>query len=351
MTGDETYTDQLVDEGALGEYLTETIGPATDYSIEHLGVGHSNETLSVEWGDRNLVLRRPPAGETAQTAHDVLREHRIISALDGTAVPTPTPVAACDNPSVIGCDFYLMERLDGTVIRTTEPERFAEPDRRRRVAEELIDTLATIHTVDYEAAGLDGLGRPEGFLNRQIERWERQFEWAHETTAAERPVPHIDEVGSWLASNVPESCEHTLVHGDYKLDNVMYEPGADPELIAVMDWEISTLGDPLRDIGWFCCFWDIEPLIEDLMPTFLDRPGYPDRQELLERYERRSGIDVVHLDFYVVLGLYMLAAVCEMFYARYLDGSSDDPLYPKMETLVPDISRRARSIVDGESPL
>jgi aminoglycoside phosphotransferase (APT) family kinase protein len=128
----------------------------------------------------------------------------------------------------------------------------------------------------------------------------------------------------------------------------MYGPGSEPELIAVMDWELSTLGDPLRDIGWLCCFWGTDPLIEDLMPTFLDRSGYPDRDALLERYEKRSGIEISNLEFYVVLGHYMLAAVCEMFYARYLNGNSDDPLYPQMETIVPEIARRAKAIIDGE---
>jgi aminoglycoside phosphotransferase (APT) family kinase protein len=348
MPADDPYADQLVDEERLREYLTATLGPAATFEVEHLGVGHSNETLAIEWGDRELVLRRPPAGETARTAHDVLREYRVITALENTDVPTPTPIAASEDPSIIGGDFYLMERLDGTVVRTEEPERFATPDRRRRMAEELVDTLAAIHTVDYEAVGLGDFGRPEGFLDRQIDRWGKQFEWAAETTADERSVPHVDEIGSWLEANVPEDYEHTLVHGDYKLDNVMYGPSADPDLIAVMDWEISTLGDPLRDIGWLCCFYDTDPLIEGLMPTFLDRPGYPDRRELLERYERQSGIEVVELDFYVVLGLYMLTAVCEMFYARYLNGNSDDPLYPTMERLVPEVSRRAKAIIEGE---
>ena len=348
MTDRETYADRLVDEAALEEYLTATLGAADDYGIEYLGEGHSNETLFVEWGDREFVLRRPPAGETARTAHDVLREYRIVDALEGTAVPTPTPVAACEDRSVVGSEFYLTERLHGTVLRNEEPERFATPDRRRRVAEELIDTLAAIHAVDYEAVGLGDLGRPEGFLDRQIDRWGSQFEWAHETTAAERSVPHVREIGSWLEANVPEPPEHTLVHGDYKLDNVMYGSSVEPELVAVMDWELGTLGDPLRDIGWLYCFWDPDPLIDDLMPTFLGRPGYPDRDELLERYERRSGIELANLEFYVVLGLYMLAAVCEMFYARYLRGNSDDPLYPKMGTVVPEIGRRAKAIIDGE---
>ncbi len=348
MTGNGSYVEALVDEPSLRNYLKETLGEADRYRVAHLEAGHSNETLEVRWGEHDLVLRRPPAGETADTAHDVLREYRVISALRDTDVPVPTPVAACDDPSVIGKEFYLMDRLDGTVVRDEEPERFGSPNRRRQLAEELIDTLAAIHTVDYEAVGLGDFGRPDGFLERQIERWGRQFEWAHETTRSVREVPHVDEIESWLEANVPNSHERALVHGDYKLDNVMYAPSEKPELIAVMDWELGTIGDPLRDVGWFLCFWDSDPLVEALMPAFLDRSGYPHRSALLDRYERQSGIEVVDVEFYVVLGLYMLTAVCEMFYARYLDGNSDDPLYPKMEAVVPDIARRGKALVDGD---
>jgi len=340
--------ETLVDEERFREYLRRTFGEADRYGIEHLETGHSNETLFVQWGERDFVLRRPPTGETAETAHDVLREHRIMSALRDTDIPVPTPVTACEDVSVIGSEFYLMERLDGTVIRTEEPDRFVDPTSRQRIAEELVDTLAAIHTVDYEAVGLGDLGRPEGFLERQIDRWSSQFEWAAKTTHSVREVPHVDEIESWLRANVPEQSEHTLVHGDYKLDNVLYGASEEPELIAVVDWEIGTVGDPLRDIGWLLCFWDVDPLIEDLMPTFLDRPGYPDRETLLDRYERQSGVEVTNLDFYVALGLYMLTAVCEMFYARYLEGESDDPLYPQMETRVPEITRRSKAILSGD---
>lgn len=149
-------------------------------------------------------MRRPPAGETADTAHDVLREYRVISALEDTDVPVPTPVLACDDASVIGGEFYLMERLEGNDIRDHEPERFATPEQRRRVGETLIDTLAEIHTVDYEAVGLGDLGRPEGYTERQVERWGKQFDWAYETTRAERAVPHVDEIGEWLEATCPK---------------------------------------------------------------------------------------------------------------------------------------------------
>ena len=348
MTRDEGYLDRLVDEAALRRYLESELGPAGEFAVEHHGEGHSNETLFVTWGDRELVLRRPPAGETAESAHDVLREYRVISALADTDVPVPTAVLACEDTDVVGGEFYLMDRLEGDVVRDSEPERFARPESRRRIGEGLADTLAAIHTLDYEAVGLGDLGRPAGFTERQVERWGKQFEWAAETTHESREVPHVEGIGEWLAANVPETYEHTLVHGDFKLDNVMFAPGAPPRINAVMDWEMGTLGDPLRDVGWMLVYWDTDPIVPELMPNFLDRPGYPSREELIERYERASGIEFVHREFYVVLALYMLAAVCEMFYARYLNGNSDDDLYPRMETLVPDIARRAKGLVDGD---
>ena len=348
MTENEAYIDRLVDESALRAYLESELGDADEFTVEHHPEGHSNETLFVNWGGRDLVLRRPPAGETAESAHDVLREYRVISALTDTDVPVPTPVLACDDTSVIGGDFYLMERLDGYVIRDEEPEQFATPEHRRRIGETLIDTLARIHTVDYEAVGLGDIGRPEGYTERQVDRWGKQFEWAYETTAEHREVPHVETVREWLEANVPAEHEHTLVHGDFKLDNVMYAKRTPPEITAVFDWEMGTLGDPLADLGWMLCYWDTDPLSEELMPTFLDRPGYPSREEIVDRYERQSGIEFTNRRFYITLRLYMLIAVCEMFYARYLSGNSDDDLYPKMEALVPKISRRAMEVIEGK---
>jgi len=348
MTGDESYLDRLVDEAALRACLESELGPAEAFAVEHHGEGHSNETLFVTWGDRELVLRRPPAGETAESAHDVLREYRAISALADTEVPVPAAVLACEDTDVIGGEFYLMDRLEGDVVRDREPERFATPEHRRQIGEELADTMAAIHTLDYEAVGLGDLGRAAGFTERQVERWGKQFEWAAETTRGSREVPHIDGIGEWLEANVPRAYEHTLVHGDFKLDNVMFAPGTPARINAVMDWEMGTLGDPLRDIGWMLVYWDTDPIAPGLMPGSLQRPGYPSREELIERYERRSGIQFVHREFYVVLALYMLAAVCEMFYARYLNGNSEDELYPEMESLVPRVARRAKELIDGD---
>ncbi|MGQ3410945.1 phosphotransferase family protein [Natrinema sp. LN54] len=351
----ENYYERLVDEDALVAYLEANLGEVDDYDIARHQEGHSNETLFVTWGDRELVIRRPPPGETADTAHDVLREYRVTDAVADTDVPVPEPLLACEDHDVIGSDFYVMEQLEGDVLREGEPERFAAPEHRRRIGEELVDTLATIHDLEYEAIGLGEFGRPEGYTQRQVDRWGKQLSWAFEVTEDEREVPDLHEVGDWLRDNVPEEHPHTLVHGDYKLDNVMFAPGTPPELVGVFDWEMATLGDPRADLGWMLSYWrdakDPEPSIPELTTRFMERDGYSSRAELVERWEDRTGYEFEHERFYRTLAVYKLAALGEMFFRRYLEGNSDDPMYPKMEDRVPALAARAKRIIEGDEPL
>lgn len=352
---DDTYLKRIVDEEALADYLETALGPADRFEIDRHQQGHSNETLFVTWGDQDLVLRRPPPGETADTAHDVLREYRVMDALQDTDVRVPRTVLASDDQSVVGSDFYLMERQHGDVLREAEPSRFSEPEKRRRIGEELVDRLADIHEVDYEAVGLDDFGRPSGYTERQVERWHAQFEWATEVTKTERKIPGLDEIGSWLDRNVPDSCPETLVHGDYKLDNVMFGESDTPELVGIFDWELSTLGDPRFDLAWVLTYWrdadDPEIAIPELIPSFTERPGYPTKRELVDRYESATGITFEHSRFYRVLSVYKLTALCEMFFRRHLEGNSDNPMYPKMRKRVPKMAEWAMRIIDGEEPL
>ena len=351
----DSYYDRLVDEDALATFLEDKIGEADDYDVERHQEGHSNETLFVTWGDRDLVLRRPPPGETADTAHDVIREYEVMNAVAETDVPVPNLVLACEDHDVIGSDFYLMDRLKGDVLREDEPDRFAAPEHRRRMGEELVETLANIHRLDYEALGLGEFGYPPGYTDRQVERWGQQLMWAFEVTADEREVPDLYEVGSWLQENAPDEHPHTLVHGDYKLDNVMFGPGTPPELVAVFDWEMATLGDPRADLGWMLSYWrdpkDPEPTIPELVTRFMEREGYPTRLELVDRWEERTGLEFEHERFYRALAVYKLAGLGEMFFRRYLEGNSDNPMYPKMEDRVPALAARAKRIVEGDEPL
>ncbi|WP_435320633.1 phosphotransferase family protein [Haloarchaeobius sp. TZWSO28] len=353
--GGESYFERLVDEPALEAYLTRELGEATAFEVEHHQEGHSNETLFVTWGDRDLVIRRPPPGETAETAHDVLREYRVMAALQDTDVPVPTTVLACDDHDVLGADFYVMDRVEGHVLRSAEPDVFAAPAHRQTIGEELVDTLASIHSVDLAATGLDEFGRPTGYTQRQVDRWQKQLEWAFEVTAEERSVPTLRRVGEWLQEHVPADHPETLVHGDYKLDNVMFGPDTPPELVAVFDWEMSTLGDPLADFGWMLSYWrdakDPEPAVPELTATFMEHDDYPTREELVERYETQTGFDFEHDRFYRALAVYKLAGLGEMFFRRYLEGNSDDPMYPLMEDRVPALAARAERIIEGDEPL
>ena len=353
--GDDDYVRRLVDEDALRAYLGAELGPESTFEVERHPAGHSNETLFVTWGDRELVLRRPPPGETAETAHDVLREYRVMDALQGTPVPLPETVLACEDHAVVGSDFYLMSRVAGDVLREAEPERFGNPEARERVGFELVDILAAIHEVDPESVGLADFGRAEGYTRRHVDRWGKQLAWAFERTSEVRSVPVLREVGEWLDENAPDEHPESLVHGDYKLDNVLYAPGTPPDLVAVFDWEMSALGDPRADLGWMLSYWrdaaDPDPAIPELETRFMERGGYPTRRELVDRYEERTGIEFEHQRFYRALAVYKLAGLGEMFFRRYLEGNSDDPMYPKMEDRVPALGDRTKRIVEGEEPL
>lgn len=365
----ETYFERLVDEEALASYLEGELGAVEEYAVSHHQEGHSNETLFVTWGEKELVIRRPPPGEVADSAHDVLREYRVMDALQGTEVPLPETLLACEDHDVMGSDFYVMERVSGDVLREGEPERFG--DHRETIGYELVDTLAAIHEIDPEKVGLGEFGRPAGYTDRQVGLWERQIEWAMEVTTDEREIPTLQRVGDWLETNKPDSHPHTLVHGDYKLDNVMFALGGGrnaspnervgdareqpPEIVAVFDWEMSTLGDPLADLGWMLSYWrdskDPEPAVPELTAQFMERDGYPTRRELVARYEESSGFEFENERFYRALAVYKLAALGEMFFRRYLEGNSDDPMYPKMRERVPALAERGQRIIEGNEPL
>ncbi|MFB6255569.1 MAG: phosphotransferase family protein [Haloplanus sp.] len=355
-TGDDGLA-RLVDRAGLREFLAAELGSADGFHIERHQVGHSNETLFLSWGDRELVLRRPPPGETAESAHDVLREARFIDAVADTEVPVPNVVATCDDHSVIGSDFFLMDRLAGDVIREREPERFAVADQRRRVGMELVETLVSIHDVDWRSIGLTEFGPGEGYLDDQVDLWRRQLEeWLLPKTEAERELPYVRDVADWLAANVPAEADETLVHGDFKLDNVMFGPGTPPAVVGVFDWEMATVGDPLADLGWLLLFWpdatDPEHEIPDsLLPGIPAREGYPTRRDLVTRYEEATGREFANERFYRALAAYKITTACEAMYLRYVSGEADDPMYPLLETGVPAMAERAMRLVEGDERL
>lgn len=278
--------------------------------------GHSNLTYTVtdEAGSR-WVLRRPPLGQVLATAHDMRREHRIIAALAPTDVPVPPVVGLCEDEGVNGAPFYVMDFVDGTVVRDLAAVEAFTPEARERAGEALIEVLTRIHAVDPDAVGLGDLGRREGYIERQLARWHGQFQ-----KSQVRDVPVVDEVHERLRASIPEQGPATIVHGDYRLDNCMLDAGG--EVVAVLDWEICTLGDPLADLGLLMVYWtdpgEISPVA--ITPA-TNAPGFPTREQLLARYAELSGRDVSGVDYYVAFGYWKLACILEGVFARYSGGS------------------------------
>ena len=336
-------TPQLVDEEKLADYLSERLPGDEPFEIERHRAGHSNETFFIRRGDQGWALRRPPAGAFLPSAHDVGREYTVLSALVETDVRTPAATLACEDESIIGAPFYLMELMDGVVIRDKLPVAYSEADR-SRIGDELVDALVELHAIDPDACGLGGFGKKEGYLARQLRRWTGQMDL---TLPLTRELPLLRQLGEWLQANLPESSAATIVHGDYKLDNVMFDR-TEPRLIAILDWEMSTLGDPLADLGWMVSFWreaaDLENDVFADLGAVTALPGFASRQQLIDRYVERTGRDVDALDWYVVLAIWKLAILLEGSYARHLAGMTDDPFFARMEQGVPALAERAQGI-------
>lgn len=336
-------TPQLVDEEKLVAYLQDKLPGSGPFEIQRHRAGHSNETFFIRRDGRGWALRRPPAGAFLPSAHDVGREYRVLSALVETNVRTPATTMTCEDESIIGAPFYLMELIDGFVIRDKLPETYSEDDR-MRIGEELVDALVELHAIDPDACGLGSFGKKDGYLARQLRRWTGQMDL---TLPLTRELPVLRDLGNWLSENVPEPPPATIVHGDYKLDNVMFDK-SEPRLIAILDWEMSTLGDPLADLGWMTSFWrEAEDLENDVfadLGAVTAQPGFATRQHLVDRYVDKTGRDVSALNWYVVLAIWKLAILLEGSYARHLAGMTDDPFFARMEQGVPALGERARRI-------
>jgi aminoglycoside phosphotransferase (APT) family kinase protein len=306
-----------------------------DLTAVPIGDGHSNVTFGLSTG---LVLRRPPRGPLPPSAHDVLREARLLGALGPTPVRVPTVLAVCDDESVIGAPFYVMEEVAGEVITDSMPEALDAPAQRGRVADELIDSLVELHSVDWTAIGLEGFGKPTGYLERQLRRFSGL--WEHNRT---RELSEVEEVGRWLAANIPDSPPATIVHGDYRLGNTMFDPSSPARLVAILDWEMATIGDPLADVGYMMIHWtrpgDEVGRFNLHSVTTLD--GFPSRDELIERYEQRSGRSMQAVNWYVTLALWKAVVFMEGNYKRALAGSTDDPYLKTFGEGVVELARRA----------
>ena len=318
-------TAEGADPNIVGPYLAERLGDEAwaGCSVELISGGRSNLTYLVTVGDKEVVLRRPPLGHVLPTAHDMTREFTVISALGSTDVPVPATLHLCTDQDVLGVTFYVMERVHGHIVRSAFPDGYASsPDEKSGVGEALVSTLAKLHAVDYQAVGLGEFGHPDGFMARQIRRWKQQWE-----KSVTRPLPMMDDLITKLEQDLPESPDPTIVHGDFRLDNAILDPNDPAKVRAVLDWEMSTLGDPLADLGLMLVYW---PQADD-MSEFRDSfgaitataaPGFPTRADVIEQYARESGRDVSSVYYYWAFGFFKLAVILEGIHARYLQGKT-----------------------------
>ncbi|MFE9705590.1 phosphotransferase family protein [Streptomyces sp. NPDC005930] len=301
-------------------------GPLSGRLIEG---GRSNLTYAVSDGAARWVVRRPPLGHVLATAHDMRREHRVISALHPTDVPVPRPVLLCEDEEVLGAPFYVMEFVEGTPYRTAEQLAPLGPERTRAAVLNLVDTLVGLHAVDPVEVGLADFGRPEGFLDRQLRRWAKQLD-----ASRNRDLAGIDELHATLGRELPRSPAPTVVHGDYRLDNVLIG-GEDDGIRAILDWEMSTLGDPLTDLGLLVMYSSPLGMPDSPVSTTAQAPGHPAPAELIERYAARSGRDVSTVAWYTAFAWFKLAVILEGIHYRYTLGQTVGRGFDRIGDLVP----------------
>jgi aminoglycoside phosphotransferase (APT) family kinase protein len=329
--------EAFLDERGLGE------GPVDAAPV---GEGHSNVTFVIRRGDWEAVIRRPPRGPLPPSAHDVLREARVIGAVGGTA-RVPEILAVGDDEALIGAPFYVMEKVDGHVVTSEVPAALDSVEDRRRMGTELVDALVEIHAVDWQAAGLEGFGKPTGYLERQLRRFGGL--WDHNKT---RDIDAVERVGAWLRDNLPESPTATVVHGDFRLGNVIMGAESPARVVAVLDWEMATIGDPLADLGYLCTLWtdrDDPDLGMFELSAVTRQEGFPSRGELVARYEERSGRSMTDIRWYQTLALWKSIVFMEGNYKRAVSGTTDDPFLKTFGDGVIQLAERAEELAFADA--
>jgi aminoglycoside phosphotransferase (APT) family kinase protein len=323
---------EQLDVAALGAFLRDRgLAGGGEPEVRQFPGGYSNLTYLVQLGGRELVLRRPPFGANIRGGHDMGREFRILRALEGIYPRAPRALAFCDDESVLGAPFYVMERVPGVILRAAPPPG-AQPDAAtvRRVGEAAVDTLADLHALDYRAAGLGELGKPEGYTARQVAGWTKRY-----YAARTDDCPDLAPLADWLAAGAPAAGDAALIHNDFKHDNLVLDPADLARVVAVLDWEMATLGDPLTDLGTALAYW-----MEPGDPEALRRmgvsswPGSPSRQEVVERYAVRSGRNVGDMVFFYAYGLFKNAVIAQQIYARYRQGHTRDERFARIVDVV-----------------
>ena len=332
--------DEELDHAKLAAYLAGQL----DHVIEPLAIrqfpgGHSNLTYLVVAGATEYVLRRPPLGPVPPKAHDMAREYHVLSQIGPHFAPAPRVFLLCEDESVLGAPFYLMERRQGVVIRREVPSEIALcPGYAPRISETFIDRLAELHAIDIRRHGLEAIGRPEGFLRRQVRGWSGRWD-----RARTEPLAEMEALSEWLSRRMPASQPATIVHNDYKLDNLMLDAADPARVSAVLDWEMTTVGDPLVDLGIVLCYWsqaDDPPMRREAISPVTAQPGWYSRQELMQRYASTSGRDLTEIQYYEVFGLYKLAVVLQQIYYRFYVGQTSDHRFA-------DFNQRVRGLAES----
>lgn len=340
---------EQLDAAKLEAYLREQIaGLEGAFHIEQFRSGHSNLTYLVRFGVREFVLRRPPFGSKVKSAHDMGREYTVLSHLHGVYPPAPRPVLYCDDVSILGAPFYLMNRLHGVILRGTAPEGLEfQPDTVRGLCQAFIENLADLHAVEYDAAGLAELRKPGRYCERQVHGWSNRYAGSRTDD-----IPDIEKVIGWLTERIPPDSGSALIHNDYKFDNVMLDAADLTRIIGVLDWEMSTIGDPLSDLGCALGYWaepgdsDALQLVQCFVTTL---PGALTRRELAEHYAARTGRDISNLLFYYVFALFKIAVIVQQIYYRYAQGLTRDDRFAIMIEMVRVLGAQAvRAIETGK---
>lgn len=321
-----------LDRTALRGYLQEIVPEVQDgLQIRQFPGGFSNLTYLVRAGDRELILRRAPHGANIASAHDMSREYRVLCALDNAFAPAPTPIHYCDNHSIIGADFFLMQRINGVILRpgSTKPAML-DPEKMRGLSESFITCLAQLHAVDTSGHEISALGKPDGYVGRQVSGWIDRYE-----KSATDDIAEMEMTARWLTDNQPDSTAVAMIHNDFKYDNLVLDTDNNKKITGVLDWEMATVGDPLMDLGMSLAYWAEEDDPAGLQNFgFTHLPGNYRRMELVNRYAQLSGRDVDNVLFYYRFGLYKLAVILQQIYARYRAGHTEDPRFASLIDLV-----------------
>lgn len=336
------------DSGVFSDWFAAQTGLSGDLLVEPMRGGGSCEMFALVHDGERFVIRRAPPAAVSDTAHNVVREASVIEALAGSNVRVPEVLVSCDDDSVLGAPFYIMRYVDGEVIRRQLPERYIKsPETQPAIGEEMIDALVELHTFDWRGTAMEDLSKPENFLERQVERWSSQLE-----TYRSRDLPGIDEVARWLESNRPAASDITVMHGDYKVDNAMYSKDLPPRILTLVDFEMTTVGDPLIDLAWCMIFWPEEGNLIAIAapgnPGGMDAAYCQPPDVLMERYADKTGRDMSCFQWYQAFAAWKLGIVLEGSYAKFLSGESKNPNHEIFGFVVDQLMERAQRFARQE---